>query len=497
MNKTTLRLSVLFFLASASFASFGQNIFSLEDIIERSKGQSPASKQAETRKENRYWSYRLYKSNYNPQLRALGTLPSYKKGVNLVQQPDGSYLYQPVEQSVNNSVIALSQPLWWTGGTISANSETSFYKNFIPLTPAQLANGQLQSAWAGQFVDVTLNQPLFAYNQLRWDRKTQPLLYEESRREYVEQMEFISREAVNRFFNVLQAQISLQIAQFNLANNDTIYKIEQGRFNIGTTSQDKLLQVELQLLRSRQAVAQSSLDLETARLQLRSFIGLRNGEDFQLVTPAAIPSFEVNIDDALQYGKQNRSSFIAFERRRLEADEEVAIARGQRFQVGVSATYGLTSNGTSDINNVYKNPDELQVFALSFNVPVLDWGRGRARVQQAVANRKLVNYTIAQEEVDFEQGIMTQVRQFEMLRLQIQITQKSDEVASERYNVAQNRYLIGKIDVTNLNIALTEKDDAKQTYVLALKQFWTAYYDLRRLTLYDFHTKSLLYNPEL
>jgi outer membrane protein TolC len=338
---------------------------------------------------------------------------------------------------------------------------------------------------------------LFAYNPLRWDRKTQPLLYEESRREYVEQMEFISREAVNRFFNVLQAQISLQIAQFNLANNDTIYKIEQGRFNIGTTSQDKLLQVELQLLRSRQAVAQSTLDLETARLQLRSFIGLRNGEDFQLITPAVIPAFEVNLEEALQSGKQNRSAFIAFERRRLEAAEEVAVARGQRFRVGVTAAYGLTSNGVGQVNDVYKNPDEFQQFFLSFNVPILDWGRGRARVQQALANKKLVNYTIAQEEVDFEQAIITQVRQFEMLRLQIQITQKSDEVASERYNVAQNRYLIGKIDVTNLNIALTEKDDAKQAYVLALKQFWTAYYDLRRLTLYDFHTKNLLYNPEL
>ena len=50
----------------------------------------------------------------------------------------------------------------------------------------------------------------------------------------------------------------------------------------------------------------------------------------------------------------------------------------------------------------------------------------------------------------------------EMMRLQIEITKKSDEVAQERYNVAQNRYLIGKIDITNLNIALREKDDAKE-----------------------------------
>jgi outer membrane protein TolC len=103
---------------------------------------------------------------------------------------------------------------------------------------------------------------------------------------------------------------------------------------------------------------------------------------------------------------------------------------------------------------------------------------------------------IEQDQVNFEQEIMTQVRQFEMLRLQIEITKKADEVAGERYNVAQNRYLIGKIDITNLNIALTEKDDAKRSYIQALKSFWTAYYQLRRLTLYDFSAKQLLYTPE-
>ncbi len=103
---------------------------------------------------------------------------------------------------------------------------------------------------------------------------------------------------------------------------------------------------------------------------------------------------------------------------------------------------------------------------------------------------------IAQDEITFEQQIITQVRQFEKLRLQIEITKKSDEVAQHRYNVAQNRYLIGKIDITNLNIALTEKDTAKRGYIDALKSFWTAYYDLRRLTLFDFAGKRVLYVGE-
>jgi outer membrane protein TolC len=148
------------------------------------------------------------------------------------------------------------------------------------------------------------------------------------------------------------------------------------------------------------------------------------------------------------------------------------------------------------VNDAYDDPTEMQQINLSLNIPILDWGRNKSRMRTAVANKKLNDYVIAQDAVNFEQEIMTQVRQFEMLRLQIEITKKSDQVAAERYNVAQNRYLIGKIDITNLNIALEEKDTAKQSYIQALKSFWIAYYDLRRLTLYDFSAKKLLYTPE-
>jgi outer membrane protein TolC len=308
-------------------------------------------------------------------------------------------------------------------------------------------------------------------------------------------MELVASQAVEMFFNVLQSQIGVQIARFNLANNDTIYKIEQGRYNIGTTSQDKLLQVELQLLRSRQDVAQASLDLETARLELRSYMGLRESESYDLLLPEMIPQFEVSVEDALNYARKNRSAFIAFERRRLEAERDVAQARGQRFQTKLSATYGLNNNGVV-LNDIYTRPEQMQQFNLTLNVPILDWGRNKARMRTALANKKLSDYIISQDEVDFEQTVITQVRKFEMLRLQIEITHKSDDVAAQRYNVAQNRYLIGKIDITNLNIALTEKDDAKRSYLQALKSFWVAYYDLRRLTLYDFYKKELLFKED-
>lgn len=488
MNKFPKAFFFLFLTIFISFTADAQQTLTLEEIIQRAKSQSPSSKWAETRKENRFWSYRSFRTNYNPQLRLEGQLPVYYKRVNQIIQDDGTFRYTPVQQTNNEVTLGLRQPLSFTGGIISANTGLGFFKDYN--------DESIQAEqWSGSVFNIALNQPLFSFNQYRWDKRIEPLVYEESKREFVEEMEDIAGTAVQRFFNVLEQQINHQIATFNLANNDTIYKIEQGRYNIGTTSLDKLLQVELQLLTSRQQVAQASLELETARLQLRSYVGLNDGEQFSLVLPEEIPQFSVGVDEALAYAKQNRADYIGFQRRRLEGEESVAQARGRRFQVNARAAYGLNNNGLV-LQQVYERPTEQQQFDLTFSVPVLDWGRNKAMMRTAVANKKLIDFQIAQDEVNFEQGIMTQVRQFELLRLQLEITKKSDEVATERYNVSQNRYLIGKIDITNLNIALEQKDDAKRRYIQALRDFWLAYFNLRQLTLYDFHEGKLLYTPE-
>lgn len=485
MSRRTLLFISTFLFSGLWIQSYAQqSTFSLEDIIDRARQNSPSSKQAETRLENRYWQYRFFRSNYNPQLRLNGSLPGFSQDVAAITQPDGSIEFRSRNQSNLFTNLGLLQPLPWTGGELSVNSNLNYFQD-------RLAGFD---RWNGTPVFLRLSQPIFTFNRLRWDKMTEPLRYEESKREFVEEQEFISRQAVELFFRVLEAQINQQIADFNLANNDTIFKIEQGRYNIGTTSLDKLLQVELQLLNSRQGVAQAKLDLENARLRLRSFIGLRDDRVFDLALPEEIPAFSISEEEALRRAKDNRADFIAFERRRFEADREVAQAKGERFSTNLIASFGLNQSGT-DLGDVYVDPLRQQTVNLQFNIPIMDWGRNRSRMQTALANKRLNDYIIDQDIINFEQEIITQVRQFEMLRMQIEITKKSDQVALERYIAAQNRYLIGKTDITNLNLALTEKDSAKRSYVAALRAFWAAYYDLRRLTLYDFYNNRMLYNP--
>ena len=479
------RISVITFFINLFIASslLGQDKLTLDDIIQRAQEQSPFSKQAETRKENGYWEYRLFKSNYNPQLRLTGNLPAYNKEIAAIEQNDGTIGFRAIRNTNSRVNLGLIQPISLTGGSVSVNSSVNYFSN---LDDASF------NAWNGTVYNVQLVQPLFAFNTLKWDKYIEPLRYEESKRSYVEEMESISSQAVDRFFFYLGAQIDLQIANFNLANNDTVYKIEQGRYNIGTTSKDRLLQVELQLLRSKQDVAQANLDLQTRSLQLRSFLGLNEDFGLEFVLPESIPQFEISMEKALESAAKNRSDYIAFERRKLEAEREVAQAKGQRFQADLLASFGANNNAP-DYSGIYINPDNQQRANVQLNIPILDWGRNKSRIKTALANKQLNDYVIAQDEIDFEQEVVTLVRQMEVLRLQVEIAKASDNVAQERYSVAQNRYLIGKIDITNLNIALTEKDDAKRGYVNALRLFWKAYYDLRRLTLYDFANDQLLY----
>ncbi|MEQ6119534.1 TolC family protein [Reichenbachiella sp. MALMAid0571] len=460
---------------------------SLNDVIEMAKAHSPSAKIEETRKETQYWAFRQFKSNYNPGLYFSGDLPGYNRDFNQNLLDNGEYVYQPREQLSSSLGLWLEQPIAATGGTVSINSRINQIKNITYNT----------KGYNNTLFNIQLFQPIFGFNELKWDKQTEPLRYEESRRSYVEEMEAISQRATELYFDYLTAQIDLQIAKYNLANNDTIYNIQQGRYNIGTSSRDELLQVELQLLTSRQGVTQASLDMKTTKLRLASYIGLQGGanSELELLSPQELPEFDIPLEQAILYAKQNRADYIAFERSKLEAKREVDRARSQRFQTNLNASFGLNKAGTT-FSDSYSDPNDQQRVNVSLSFPILDWGRSKSRVQIALAQQQLSEYTLAQGLQNFEQEIITNVSQFEVLRAQVEIAKKSDEVAQERYDVTQNRYLIGKNDITNLNIALKEKDEKKRSYLSALRAFWTAYFELRRLTLYDFLNDELLYQIE-
>ncbi len=490
---TTLRRVVIFFfvLGFFSFDVFSQNVitYTLEEMVARAKEISPASLQNKTQKENNYWRYRLFRSNYNPQLQLSGTLPSYSQSFSSITQPDGSIEFLEVQQNLMNLELGLQQVISPTGGVISVNSSTDRFDNFLAMS------GEPQTQFSGVPVNVRLQQPIFAYNPFKWDKKIEPLIYEESKREYVQEMEKVSMDVTSLFFDYLIAQANFDIASQNLEKTEEIFEIEKKRYDIGETFEDALLQVELQVLQARQDLAQAQMDLEQSTFSVTGYIGLNRYEEIRLITPDVIPQFDVDVDLAIQYAFDNRAEALGFIRQELQAESDLARAKGERIQMELNASYGY-NNAALTFPDIYQNPNTQALVNLVLSVPILDWGRNKARVSQAMANQRLVEYTVEQERINFEQEIFTKVKNFIMMRERLNVTEISDEVAQKRYDIALKRYQTGNVTITDLNIAQGEKDTNKRAYYTSLKDFWVAYYELRALTLYDFENNMLLYSEE-
>src|SRR6478672_4475065 len=109
-------------------------------------------------------------------------------------------------------------------------------------------------------------------------------------------------------------------------------------------------------------------------------------------------------------------------------------------------------------------------------------------MKNAEANKQFTEYAVEQDKQNFTQEIYTQVTLFDMMKDQLVLTAKADSIASEKYQIAKDRYVLGNLSITDLSIAFQEKDQAKRDYIAALRDYWSAFYQLRYLSLFDFET---------
>jgi outer membrane protein TolC len=84
------------------------------------------------------------------------------------------------------------------------------------------------------------------------------------------------------------------------------------------------------------------------------------------------------------------------------------------------------------------------------------------------------------------------VMEFNLQADQVLNTAKADTIAQMGYDVTQQRFLIGKVDVTKLNLARNDQEKARRAYIAALRMYWNYYYTIRQLTLFDFESDITL-----
>jgi outer membrane protein len=460
-------------------------MFSLQQVIKMAKEKSIASRQASTIKQTRYWEYLTYKSNYQPQLSLDGILPGYNKTFIEVQQPDGTIQFQSIHNNNSSLNLSFSQSIAATGGTIFGTTQLQRFDDF----------DRKVTLYNGVPFGIGYSQPLFRFNNLKWERKIQPLKYNESRQAFIESMEEIAIKANSYFFDLLLAQVNLHIAETNLANTKKILLVASEKYSLGKISKNEILQLQLEQLKAEKSAGIAKRDMQIATLNLRSYTGLNDTAKIGLLLPAATINMEVTTDKVLSEAYANRSDAIAFVRRIAEAKRDVSKAKGDNgLNATLTAQLGFSKSGAS-ISKVYHSPQDQQQVQLVFTIPVLDWGRSKSREKTAEANLQFTEYAVEQDKQIFTQEIVTQITLFELMKHQLILTAQADSIASEKYQIAKDRYVLGNLSITDLSIAFQENDQAKRDYISALHDFWGAYYQIRYLSLYDFESnEKITYN---
>ena len=447
----------------------------LQQTIRHAQEQSPDAQSARHSFRSSYWNYRYYRANYLPNL-TLTSNPYMDRAINKVTMGDGSVKFVEQNLLASDLTLSLTQNVPWTGGT------------FFVETSAQRIDLFSDNSHSYQTspINIGYRQSLFGYNSLKWNRRIEPVRYREARKKYVETLELVAAAATEKFFALATAQSNYEIASTNYANADTLYIYARGRYDIGTISENEMLQLEINKLTEETNRMNARIEVDNAMQELRSYLGIQQDVELKVRIEDFVPDLHIDLGEALMLAAQNSPDIENMLRRKIESESAVAQARANAgLKADIYLRFGLTQ--TADRwKNAWRNPMDQQYVSLGISLPILDWGRGKGQVRVAKSNRDLVHTQVEQDKTDFDLNIRKLVKQFNLQAQRVHIAARTDTTARRRADVARRLYLLGQSTVLDLNASITEKDAARRNYVTALYDYWSLYYTLRSLTLYDF-----------
>ena len=461
----------------------------LHNVVDLAIAKSSAVKYVQNTNVNYFWRWKNFQKTFLPNLVVSGTLPNFNQSTIPVTQPDGSIEFKEVSNLMGSANLSLNQSIPLLGTYIYASTSASRVQDYY----------KKQTNFSGNPVSFGFYQPIFAYNWMKWSKKTEPMVYNEAQKNFIQSIEGIAYNATARFFNYLKIQTDFKLAESALKNSNDNLRIAKTKQKLGQISENDFSRIELSVLNAQKALNSAGMQLKNSDFELKSYVGIDQNEDIELQMPLNITLFDIDSKKALEEAKTNRPEAVNFERRLINSERDLTAAkRATGLTATLSGSYGLSNSGES-LSSIYHNPNRSQILQLTMSVPILDWGRAASAVKMAESQRDLAQFDVQKAKEDFDRSVIVQVEQFSLLKGQLITAKEADRVAENGYKIALKKFQNGEISITDLNIALSERETAKRDYIGSLSTYWLAYYNLRILTLYDFETdqKIRYENPML
>ena len=476
-------LILLAALAPAAGAQVAAKPLTLADAIAMGQLRGDQAEGARAIRDVARFHNDAFNARLRPQLFLSGNAANLNHGINSITAPDGSIVFVGQSQNQSTMQLGFSQAIPLTGGTITVGSALSRVDEF---------GTTYNKSWQTSPVVLSLQQDLFKPRDIVWNERIQSLSASVAERGYLEAREDVAGNIADAFFNLYSQQMTLANATANVAVNDTLYTLNKGRYEVGKIGENDLLKSELALLRARAAVDDAKLARDRAEAALRRMLNYPAEQALAIVPPDSIPTIDADPELAVKEALKNASLMEQSQLDEVNVRREITAAKlNNGFNASVAATVGFNQTASA-FGAAYQSPLGRQSLTLGVTLPMVQWGAGRSDVEAAKADDRRVATNNKTRRDQIAEDARFSVLQLQQAQRNVVLAAKADTVSIKQFEVARNRYTTGKISNTDLYNAQTDKDNSLIAHIQALRNYWIAYYHLRRATLYDFATKQEL-----
>jgi outer membrane protein TolC len=425
-------------------------------------------------------SFKAYQASRLPQLALNAGIPGFSRTIRSVTQPDGTITFVPVSQTFSNAGLGFNQFINPTGSQIYIRSSLNRFALI----------GDSAALWQASPMVFGISQPVFGATTRRFDNQIAELRFEVQSKRKLRDLEQMKVQVASRYFDVYLAQEDVRISALNVALNDSLFQLSRGRYNVGKISENDLLQVELNVIRAKNQLEIAQTGLANAKANLNILLGRSPDAPVTAIPEIELPNPQIPIALAVEKAFANGMQELQRRLSLLNAKQDYINQKNATRPTGfINAEVGLNRAGES-LESSYNNLQSQQTATFQVNIPIVTWGQNKNRRKEVEMQYQSLQVNAEIQRLELEQAVKSSVLNYLQAQSSLEIAAKADTIAQRRYSAASNRYLIGKIGITDLFIAQQERDAARRSYLETLRQFWVSYYGLRGLTLYDFEQEA-------
>ena len=484
MRKLILLFSIILLIASATRA---QEVLTLDKALQFAETSSPDLQRTRL-------NLQRYSKSLEAQRAALKSRFSLELAPVVYNKSrsfdDWASEWYTSENFNTNAVLRVAQPILFTDGTISLSNEFGWQSNYSGAR-------DIQSEVFYNNLYLNLNQPLFTYNRQRLQLKELELNFENANISYALQRLNLERNVTQFFYNVYMSQMNLNIAREELKNTENSYSIIRNKVDAGLAAREELYQAELNLATSKSSLQNAEVSFENAKDQLKLYLGMDLYQDFSILANVAANPVNVDLEKAIASGLELR-----MELRQREIDVEssqfdlIRTRSQNEFRGDMNLRLGI-SGDNPHLDQIFDTPTNSPSVAVSFNIPLFDWGEKKARIaaQEAAIDIQKLNFTDEQNQIII--GIRQAFRNLQNQLNQIQIAEQSQNNAQLTYEINLERYENGDLTGMDLNLYQTQLSERKIAYAQALINYKIELLNLKIQSLYDFENNNPIYPKEL